>query len=232
MAMTSQRSIGARQPSIAAVADALRSRIHAGKLVPGQRLIEADLVAELGTSRNRLRDAFRRLEGDGLIRIEHNKGASVRRITREEMMQTVEVMQAISLLMIEKAVERRAEPAARTVLESALGHARTFLAGAGAVSSARQLMDENARFWDALDAIHGNPVASETRRRLEATMFRLVLDGLDAVDPQQWIASHEDILRSVLDGDGPRAATLVRAYVRDILGAMLGLPSKAYTSQA
>ena len=229
MAASSKPSGASRPPSIAAVADALCARIHAGKLVPGQRLVEADLVAELGTTRSRLRDAFRRLEGDGLIHIEPNKGASVRRISREEIVQTVEVMQAISLLIVEKAIERRDQPPARAILEVALAHERSFRSAMGTIRAARRLMDENARFWDALDSIHGNPVASETRRRLEATMFRLVLDGFDATDPGRWVAYHEDILQAVLDGDAKGAARLVRAYVKDVLAAMLELPGEAFT---
>ena len=98
----------------------LRGRIHRGEFVPGQRLIEADLVADTGMSRGRVRDALRVLESEGLVQIDRNRGASVRRITRKEVTDTLELMRAISILMTDKAITRSKEPEARTVLLEAL----------------------------------------------------------------------------------------------------------------
>ena len=63
-----------------AVADWVRERIRLGKLVPGQRLIEADMVRETGASRSKVREALQRLESEGLVTIEEFRGASVKRL--------------------------------------------------------------------------------------------------------------------------------------------------------
>jgi DNA-binding GntR family transcriptional regulator len=56
---------------------ALKRAILAGELPPGVPLQEARLTAELGTSRTPIREAFRRLEGDGLLTVSLRRGAFV-----------------------------------------------------------------------------------------------------------------------------------------------------------
>lgn len=83
-------SVSARE-----VVEWLRERIRLGLFVPGQRLIEADITRELGASRSKIREAFQRLETDGLITIEEFRGASVKRITWEEVRQIYRTRMAL-----------------------------------------------------------------------------------------------------------------------------------------
>ncbi|VDS07851.1 putative HTH-type transcriptional regulator YdfH [Paracoccus haematequi] len=58
-------------------ASRLRNDITGGALPPGQRLSETRLAAELGVSRNTLREVFRLLTREGLLRHEPNRGVFV-----------------------------------------------------------------------------------------------------------------------------------------------------------
>jgi DNA-binding GntR family transcriptional regulator len=49
------------------VAEAIREAIFSGELRPGDRLVELDLAAQLGTSRAPIREALRQLELEGLV---------------------------------------------------------------------------------------------------------------------------------------------------------------------
>ncbi|MFT4704753.1 MAG: DNA-binding FadR family transcriptional regulator [Bradymonadia bacterium] len=56
----------------------LRRRILSGDLAAGARLLaERDLSAELGTNRNTLREAIKRLEQDHLVTVRHGQGVTV-----------------------------------------------------------------------------------------------------------------------------------------------------------
>jgi DNA-binding GntR family transcriptional regulator len=59
------------------VAEELRNRLIAGELKPGQRLSEPNLCRSLNVSRNTLREAFRLLSNEGLVRHEPNRGVFV-----------------------------------------------------------------------------------------------------------------------------------------------------------
>ena len=67
------------------LAAALRERILDGDLRPGQRLIERELVATYDVARHTLRAALRRLEADGLVRVEPNRGARVADLSPEDL---------------------------------------------------------------------------------------------------------------------------------------------------
>ena len=59
------------------VREQLRSKITQGEFAPGQRLFEHALSDSLGVSRNTLREAFRVLAKDGLVKHEQNRGVFV-----------------------------------------------------------------------------------------------------------------------------------------------------------
>lgn len=209
----------------------LRTRIHRGQLVPGQRLIEADLVAETGMSRGRIREALRRLEDERLVRIDRNRGASVRRISRKEVSDTLEVLRALSLLMTENALAKHDSPEARRALGDALEQVRRFRHHLSDFEQSRQFMDENARFWDVFANLSDNPVLTETRIRLETTLFRLALEGTRITSEKDlWIARHEEILEAILAGDRNTAIKLVKQSVLDVERAILALPDSAFTN--
>jgi len=55
----------------------IRAAILDGSMAPGSRLGEVDLASQFDTSRTPVREALRRLDADGFVHIELNKGARV-----------------------------------------------------------------------------------------------------------------------------------------------------------
>ena len=73
----------------------LRQELTAGRLLPGQRLVEAELVESLGVGRALVRAALSRLAHEGLVDKEPNRGARVRMVSEDE---AVEIVQARAVL--------------------------------------------------------------------------------------------------------------------------------------
>ncbi|MES1980264.1 MAG: GntR family transcriptional regulator [Pseudomonadota bacterium] len=63
----------------------IRKNILTGIFAPGQRLVEPDLMQDLGASRGPIREAFRILAGEGLVESIPHKGTNVRRISDQEI---------------------------------------------------------------------------------------------------------------------------------------------------
>jgi DNA-binding GntR family transcriptional regulator len=63
----------------------LRKAVFSGYFQPGERLIEASLAEKLNISRTPLREAIKRLETEGLVKIIPNKGAAVLKSSPEEI---------------------------------------------------------------------------------------------------------------------------------------------------
>jgi len=66
------------------VVDELRHSIISGRLRPGARLVERELIAMMGVSRTVIREALRQLESEGLVAMIPNKGPVVRELTLVE----------------------------------------------------------------------------------------------------------------------------------------------------
>src|SRR5262245_49693649 len=76
-------------------AEVIRLKILEGLLSPGQRLIEPDLMSELGVGRSTIREAFLRLDAEGYVELRHQRGAIVRRMTRRDMAELFEVREQL-----------------------------------------------------------------------------------------------------------------------------------------
>jgi DNA-binding GntR family transcriptional regulator len=88
------------------VADAIRKGILNGELVPGQRLVEAELCDSLNATRGSVRSAFVDLVHEGLLEHIPNRGARVRVVSIEEALQMVEVRLAVERLCVARAAEK------------------------------------------------------------------------------------------------------------------------------
>ena len=62
------------------VCNVIREAILKGEFKPGERLKQSDLAKAMGVSRMPIREAFRKLESEGLIMLEPHKGAIVKSI--------------------------------------------------------------------------------------------------------------------------------------------------------
>jgi DNA-binding GntR family transcriptional regulator len=65
----------------------LRDAIARGELKPGERVMEVEVAAWLDVSRTPVRDALRRLESEGMLRVEPRQGLVVTSITRDAMLE-------------------------------------------------------------------------------------------------------------------------------------------------
>ena len=61
--------------------DAILTDIITGKIRPGDRLVERDLVTKLGVSRTPIREAIKKLDSLGLVRCIPNKGAVITKLS-------------------------------------------------------------------------------------------------------------------------------------------------------
>jgi DNA-binding GntR family transcriptional regulator len=84
----------------------LRERILGGELEPGRRLIERELVETYDVARHTLRSALRRLEAEGLVRVEPNRGARVASLAPEDLVELFELRLALEREAAHLALER------------------------------------------------------------------------------------------------------------------------------
>ena len=85
------------------ISKALAERIIAGKLEPGSRLGQDHVAEEFGASHVPVREAFRRLESQGLVVSEPRKGVRVAGFSFEEVREVAEMRAALERLALHNA---------------------------------------------------------------------------------------------------------------------------------
>ena len=96
--MSSNKSAATNLSSPEQVAETLLDGIKGGRFVPGQRLIEADLTAELGVSRGPVREALKHLAAEGLIHLIPHRGAYIRKLTRRQAIDILVIQETLTAL--------------------------------------------------------------------------------------------------------------------------------------
>jgi len=109
-----------RQSTTERAAAALRDAILSGEIPPGTPLREAALAAELGVSRNTLREAARLLGGEGLVRHQMNRGIVVAEITAADVRDIYAARAAIETAAAQALTAHR-DPAIYQRLETLAG---------------------------------------------------------------------------------------------------------------
>lgn len=91
------------------VFNTLRDAILKGELEPGERLMEVTLAQKLGVSRTPIREAIRKLELEGLVKMTPRKGAEVAQITLKDLTDVLEVRRHLEELAVELSCKKAAE---------------------------------------------------------------------------------------------------------------------------
>ncbi|HUZ69757.1 MAG TPA: GntR family transcriptional regulator [Candidatus Saccharimonadales bacterium] len=86
------------------VARHLREAIARGDLMPGARLRQNEIAAQLGVSTTPVREAFGTLQAIGLVRIDSRRGAVVASSTEEEINEAYEIRLALESLATAKGI--------------------------------------------------------------------------------------------------------------------------------
>ena len=124
--------------------DVLRAAIINGRLVPGDRLKEAELSEQLGISRAPVREALRQLEHEGLVVSLPYRATEVLGISQEEI---AEVLVPIRLTL-ETFAFRRALPVLSGDDLDALGVLVQTMRQAGAIGDLDALAEADVRFHE------------------------------------------------------------------------------------
>lgn len=92
----------------AVVLDDIRRRILTGDFRPGERINESEIALKLGISRSPVREAFRVLEGEGLITTLPRKGSFITEISGQDLAELFEIREILECHAID-CIRKRAK---------------------------------------------------------------------------------------------------------------------------
>jgi DNA-binding GntR family transcriptional regulator len=191
-------------PAYARVCQRLRQDILAGVFPWGGRLKIAQLVERYGVSQMPIREALQKLQGEGLVTIEPNCGACVRKIDEKFIADIYDLRGAIDAMLIRRAAARLTETDRRALEIILETHQQAERRGEFAAS-----LEYNKQFHRVIYRVADNPDATEVIERY--------WDLIDALRRQYGfspgfmagvVAGHREQLDAIARGDADVAVRL------------------------
>jgi DNA-binding GntR family transcriptional regulator len=187
--------------------------ISEGTLLPGQRLVEADLQLEYGVGRSSVREALQILQANGLVVILPNKGANVRTLNANEINELFAIREQLEGLAASLAAEnlQQSKRDQKTALQQLMK--RMKLQSRQNDAQAYNLL--NQEFHQMLLKLSGNGQLQRIVAQLNMPILVHQFRGFMLPDNQ--LASHADhleIAQAVLAGESALAQNLMQKHVR------------------
>lgn len=197
-------------PSGQSLAEQLIARIRSGFYAPGQRLIEAELMEDFDIGRGKVRETLRTLAGEGYLSFEKNRGACVRRFTRQEAIDRARVREMLEGLAARQAAEKGLDPEQRQKLMNLQEAMDRAAAAKDAITYTRL----NEEFHTFVLTHSGNTYAADLVTRLSVPLFRQQFDRLFTIEGiLSRNEDHRRITNALLVGDPDAAEQAMRNHI-------------------
>ncbi len=179
--------------------------IHNGSLVPGQRLVEAVLTAELNTSRGPLREALRLLSAAGLVELVPNRGAVIRKMSREEIIHRLQLVDVMGAMAI------------REYVPSSIERKKLIPLIDEKVSGGEAVLQSIMNFYSQLAESGNNTALAEMLARLNICHFSRHVMHVLKLDAADFWEDFRDAGLSLLDGNRDDALQKHSAWVNKVI---------------
>lgn len=195
------------------VLEALRGSIVAGRLAPGQRLIERELIEMTGVSRTVIRESLRQLEAEGLIEIIPNKGPVVRKLSATEAEDLYRIRAVLEGLAARFYAEN-ADDSAVQELDEALDEVKLAYQG----TDGEAALEAKTNFYDKLYSGGASETLASMLAVVQARIWRWRAVGLTHPKRahgrlQESVENLCSLLAAIRNNDGELAEQIARNEV-------------------
>jgi DNA-binding GntR family transcriptional regulator len=205
------------------VISALKEGVKTARYAPGQRIIEPQLMSELNVSRGSVREALRRLAAEGLVEWERYKGASIIRMSRQQVVDFMDLRELLEGHAARLAANRIDDQGRKAF--AALERSR------GAGSTIPSYYDDyNNNFHDLILRVSGNLALPDALNQIRLPIMRLQFNRILLLPNQIKLSrrDHNKIVRAIAKGDGDGAETAMRNHIRHSAECILLSPETSF----
>ena len=191
------------------VADSLREQLLDGEFAPGSRIPEDGVAADLGVSRNSVREGLQILVAEGLVQRSLHHGAVVTELDSEQMFdvyQARRIIEAASLRLGMAGADGWMVPVLESLREMEAAVAAGDLAG---------LLHADRRFHEGIVAGARSQRVARFYRNLQAEI-RLTRVWRGEREPSTvFFARHKEVVTAIESGDLRKAEDLLVGIIDD-----------------
>ncbi len=191
--------------------------------VQGTFLNEVELAKEIGVSRTPVREAMLLLVADDLIELVPGRGAHVPPMTGRQVRELMDMRKLFESYAAERAIEARTEP---------VGDMRSLLVEqdriatseqVGTTEAAREFMQRDVRFHQALVDAAGNLTLSRSYSALRVRQRRVGMTALFRAANRQLAVcdEHRAIVDALEERDRAAAVSAIESHIDQTLEVLL-----------
>ena len=206
------------------VAAAIRDFMD-GHYAPGQRLVESDLIRRYKVGRGTIREAIRRLSGEGLVTVHRFRGASIRTLSRTEVLDLMAILEVLNGLAARKTAERIDDD----------GNRARFIDAYEALMSQRGKGDFFAAircreaFFSTIVAMSDSGELDRVVPKLQLLIARIQVPN--AMDETERYDDYRYIGEAILAGDPDFAEFVARRHIRHAIASFSKLPDSHFRDE-
>ena len=206
------RKLPPRQTAVEQVYQAIVDAVCDGLFAPGTHLVQEELAARLGVSRQPIQQAMAMLKADGIVEESGARGLHVAPIDIPTMRHRYAIRSVLDALAACEAA-KAVKAGDRTIPERAR---RLIAEGRAAVEAmdVRALVAADVGFHQFIYEASGNPLIAPTAEIHWRFLRRVMSDVVRHAQPPSEIwDQHDAIVRAIADGDSETAGKLAEAHV-------------------
>jgi len=205
------------QPRIAKLAslsdqvyERLRTAIIRADLQPGEKLVELDIAAQMGTSQGPVREALQRLERDGLVERQARSATYVTDVSTDEMYELFSIRSTIEGFAIRRTAQR-ISPAQCADLDALVQK----MAQAGSQKDMISLAEYDMQFHRLIVEWSGSAGLLRAWTPLSSQIQRFIVQSHPVHYPDfvEVGTRHQPIVAALRRGDAEEAAQAVQANI-------------------
>jgi DNA-binding GntR family transcriptional regulator len=199
-----------------------KARILDGSLPGGDLITEGQVAETLAMSRTPVREAFLRLEAEGLLRLFPKRGALVVAVSPTEVEAVLEARELVEGHALTKLCA--ASPDERATVARDLHEVLDVQRAALAASDEQAFAVADRRFHIILVESTRNPILLELYASLRDRQLRMNLGSLERGPrrPREILAQHEAIVDALGPGDADDARLRLRTHLEATRESVLG----------
>ncbi len=195
------------------VYEALKKGISSARYAPGAHLREIHIAEELGVSRTPVREAIRRLGGEGWVELLPNRGA---RVTQWSMRDIEEIFEARALIepWLAGQAALRATPAQIDELEALALKMQDMFHAEGAAAIVDRWFEANKAFHDQIAAAAGNRRLEQSLAAIkDVPLIRWTFATFGDGDHMRSIREHLELVQALRTGERAWAEAIMRCHI-------------------
>lgn len=191
--------------------------VHSGKYVPGQRLISQELSRDFNVSRAPVREALHVLAGEGVVDLVPNRGARVRRLAVTQLVDFLELTEAVLVLGIRRGASNIHLAGNRSRLDEAFRKMELHWRR----RDPAEFVNSIYHYHLELNRISQSYFVDLIYRRPYNIFFnRLLAEYVPGGEWEQYIWNYRRIHETIIAGDAHAAVATFVAHIQWVLSIM------------